>query len=127
ASAWITSPFRNAWNGITGYGELKEANSRLRDRLPEAEAGKATEANAAEQLRRLNDQLNLGIPENLPTQIARVTSGQLSNFGDYRVEIDKGSDAGLAKGMPVVTNAGDGKAASLVGRLERVSSTRSLV
>jgi rod shape-determining protein MreC len=93
---WLTTPFRNAWNGITGYSDL-------------------------EQLKRLNEQLHLGFVQDLPTQVARVTSGPFSNFADYRLEIDKGSDAGLATGMPVVTRAG------LVGRLERVSRTRSEV
>jgi rod shape-determining protein MreC len=117
----VTSPFSNVWNGITGYGELEEENRRLREQLDEVTAGQIRGANAQEQLRRLNEQLQLGFVGDIPTQVARVASGPFSNFRDFRIEIDKGADAGLAEGMPVVTRAG------LVGRLERVSRTRSVV
>jgi rod shape-determining protein MreC len=45
----------------------------------------------------------------------------VGNFDAYSVVIDKGSNAGLAKDMPVVTSAG------LVGRLVEVDDTRSRV
>jgi rod shape-determining protein MreC len=118
---WVTTPFRNAWNGMTGFGDLEQENRELRDELDALRADQAKEANAQEQLARLNEQLQLGFVQDIPTQIARVTSGPYSNFSDYRLELDKGSDSGLAEGMPVVTRAG------LVGRLERVSRTRSVV
>jgi len=118
---WLTTPFRNAWNGITGYGDLESENEKLRRQLDELRAKQITGVNAQEQLKRLNEQLQLGFVLDLPTQVARVTSGPFSNFADYRLELDKGSDAGLAIGMPVVTRAG------LVGRLDRVSRSRSVV
>jgi len=121
AMDWATSPFRNAWAGITGYGDLQSENERLRQQLGELKAKKITGANAEEQLKKLNEQLHLGFVQDLPTQVARVTSGPFSNFQDYRLEIDKGSDSGLRSGMPVVTKDG------LAGRLERVSRTRSVV
>jgi rod shape-determining protein MreC len=121
ASEWATTPVRNAWNGVTSYGELEAENRRLRDELDELRANGMREANAQEQLDRLNEQLGLGFVRDLPTQLARLTSGPYSNFSDHRVEIDKGADSGLAVGMPVVTRAG------LVGRLERVSRSRSVV
>lgn len=74
-----------------------------------------------EQLERLQEQLQIEFVGDIPTQIARIATGPYSNFDTFRTEIDKGSDAGLAVGMPVVTRAG------LVGRLERVSRTRSVV
>jgi rod shape-determining protein MreC len=121
AFEWLTTPFRNAWNGVTGFEELERENQELRDQLDQLSADEAREASAREQLERLNEQLQLGFVGDIPTQIARVTSGPYSNFTDYRLELDKGSDQGLAEGMPVVTRAG------LVGRLERVSRTRSVV
>ncbi|MFZ4517087.1 MAG: rod shape-determining protein MreC [Microthrixaceae bacterium] len=121
AADWVTSPFRNAWQGVTGYDELQERNRRLREELGRLRAKEITGANAEEQLKRLNDQLQLGFVRDLPTQVARVTSGPFSNFSDHRLEIDKGSSSGLKEGMPVVTTAG------LVGRLDRVSRTRSVV
>jgi rod shape-determining protein MreC len=118
---WLTTPFRNAWDGITGYDDLQKENRKLRDQLDQLQSKQISGANAQEQLKRLNEQLQLGFVQDLPTQVARVTSGPFSNFADYRMEIDKGSDAGLEVGMPVVTKAG------LAGRLARVSRTRSVV
>ena len=121
ALSWVTTPFRNGWHGVTGYGDLERQNERLRQQLGELKAQKIEGANAIEQLKRLNEQLHLGFAGDIPTQVARVTSGPFSNFQDYRLEIDKGSDSGLSTGMPVVTKDG------LAGRLERVSRTRSVV
>jgi rod shape-determining protein MreC len=117
----ITAPFRNAWNGVTGYDDLVAENQQLRDRIGELESDVVLEQSAREQLRRLNEQLELGYVDGIPTQVARVSSGAYSNFADYRIEIDRGSSSGLAVGMPVVTRSG------LVGRLERVGSTTSVV
>ncbi|MFM7508057.1 MAG: rod shape-determining protein MreC [Actinomycetota bacterium] len=117
----VTAPFRNAWNGVTGYDDLVAENQQLRDRIGELESAAVLEDSAREQLRRLNEQLELGYIEGIPTQVARVSSGAYSNFADYRIEIDRGSSSGLAEGMPVVTRSG------LVGRLERVGSNTSVV
>jgi rod shape-determining protein MreC len=121
AVSTVTSPFRNAWRGVTDYDDLEAENRRLRRQVDRVRGDRIRGRNAEEQLRRLNEQLELGFAQQLPTQIARVTSGPFSNFDDFRMEIDKGSSAGLREGMPVVTTAG------LVGRLERVSRSRSVV
>ncbi len=121
AVAWVTSPVRNAWGGMTDYESLEAENDRLRARVDELEGGEAKAANAVEQLRRLQEQLQIDFVGDIPTQIARVSTGPNSNFNSFRMDIDRGSDSGLAVGMPVVTKAG------LVGRLERVSATRSVV
>ncbi len=121
AVSWTTSPFRNAWAGITGYDELEEENQALRDQLAEIEGNEILETNAQEQLERLRDQLNIAFVGDIPTEVARVATGPRNNFSDNRMEIDKGADQGLAVGMPVVTKSG------LVGRLERVARTTSVV
>ena len=121
AFAWVTTPVRNAWGGVSDYEDLEAENERLRDRVAELEGTEAEATNAVEQLKRLQEQLQIGFVGNVPTQIARVATGPYSNFDTFRMEIDKGSDAGLAVGMPVVTKGG------LVGRLERVSAKRSVV
>ena len=126
AFAWVTTPVRNAWGGVSDYEELEAENERLRSRVAELESGEAKAANATEQLKRIQEQLNLGFVGDVPLQVARVASGPYSNFDSFRMEIDKGSDAGLAVGMPVVANAGK-NGGGLVGRLERVSRTRSVV
>ena len=121
AVRWATTPFRNAWKGISGYEELEEENRQLREELEQVEGDRIESANAIEQLDRLRAQLNIGFVGDIPTEVARLSSGPRNNFTDHRVEIDKGSDSGLEVGMPVVTKAG------LVGRLERVSNRTSIV
>jgi rod shape-determining protein MreC len=121
AARWVSTPFRNAWNGITGYDDLVRENEELRAQLDELDTNEMREASAQEELALLKEQLGLSIPGDLPTQIARVTTGPYSNFEDHRLEIDKGSDQGLAKGNPVVTKGG------LVGRVESVTRTRAVV
>ncbi|MEZ5348222.1 MAG: hypothetical protein R2714_03375 [Microthrixaceae bacterium] len=51
--AWVSTPFRNAWAGITGYGELKEENARLNEQLTELRAESITDDNIREQYERL--------------------------------------------------------------------------
>jgi rod shape-determining protein MreC len=126
AFAWVTTPVRNAWGGISDYEALEEENERLRARVAELEAGEARAANAQEQLKRIQEQLQIDFVGDVPLQVARVASGPYSNFESFRMEIDKGSDAGLAVGMPVVANAG-ASGGGLVGRIERVSRTRAVV
>lgn len=118
---WVTTPVRNAWNGITGYDELREENAALQEELDALRGDRIVGANAIEELARLNEQLGIESVKGLETQIARVTTGSYSNFSDHTLEIDKGSDHGLAAGNPVVTKLG------LVGRLVQVSRTRSVI
>lgn len=121
AGRWVSTPFRNAWNGITGYDELREENEQLRQELGELDTNQMREASAQEELAKLKEQLNISFVNTYATQIARVSSGQYSNFEDHTVEIDKGSDHDLAVGNPVVTRQG------LVGRIVRVTRTRAVV
>ncbi len=125
AFAWVTTPVRNAWGGVSDYEDLEAENERLRERVAELEGNEAKAANAREQLKRLQEQLQIDFVGDVPLQVARVASGPYSNFDSFRMEIDKGSDSGLAVGMPVVAKAGN--SGGLVGRLERVSRTRSVV
>lgn len=121
AARWVTSPFRNAWNGITGYDDLLAENESLRAELDEIR-GQELRGEAAEaELERLSDQLDIGYVNDIPTQIARVTSGSYSNFSDHTLQLDRGAEAGLEVGNPVITRAG------LVGRIEDVTRTRSVV
>jgi rod shape-determining protein MreC len=121
ASRWVTTPFRNAWNGITGYDTLREENEQLRQDLGQARANAMREQNAQEELVKLKEQLNISFLGSTQSQVARVTAGAASNFADYTVELDKGSELGLAVGNPVVTKGG------LVGRIVRVTQKRSVV
>ena len=116
----VTSPVRNAWHGITDYEDLREENARLRADAEEAEAAEVTASDAERQLADLSLVLDLPYATDLPEVVARVVSGPRSNFS-HAVEIDKGSDAGIAVGMPVATGAG------LAGRVTQVTASSATV
>lgn len=116
----VTRPLRNAWHGVTDYDDVREENDRLRADLAERDAEPVRTSDAEEQLAALSDVLDLPWVGDVPTVTARVISGPGSNF-DHAVRIDKGTDHGIADGMPVVTGAG------LVGRVSRAGSTSSTV
>jgi rod shape-determining protein MreC len=110
----VTSPVRNAWHGITDYDDLTRENDELRSELAEIDAAEITRSDAEQQLADLSASLDLPFAGEVPQVTARVVSGPRSNFS-HAIEIDKGSDAGLAEGMPVVTGGG------LVGRVTQVT------
>jgi rod shape-determining protein MreC len=110
----VTSPVRNAWHGITDYDDLKSENDRLRAELAEVEAAEIGASDAEHQLADLSESLDLPFAGDVPKVTARVVSGPRSNFS-HALEIDKGSDDGLAVGMPVATGGG------LVGRITQVT------
>ena len=116
----VTGPVRNAWHGSTDYEDLREENARLRADAEEAEAAEVTASDAERQLADLSLVLDLPYASDLPEVVARVVSGPRSNFS-HAVEIDKGSDAGIAVGMPVATGAG------LAGRVTQVTASSATV
>ncbi len=120
AGAWVGRPVADAWNGVFGYGDLEDENEALRQRIDELEGDAAQSEEALRQLDEIAEVERLERFTALPSVLARVAGSSLSNF-QHTIEIDKGSDDGLAEGMPVVTGAG------LVGRLIQVTGGRSVV
>lgn len=116
----VTSPVRNAWHGITDYDDVRRENDRLRAELAEADARPVRTEDAEKQLADLSETLDMPWVGDVPTVTARVISGPGSNFS-HAVRIDKGTDHGIADGMPVATGAG------LVGRISRAGSTSATV
>lgn len=117
---WVTTPVRNAWNGITGYEQLAEENEELRAEVAELRGAELRNDDARRELERLEEQLDVASGD-LPTQVARVTTGPYSNFTDHTLQLDRGRGEDLEVGMPVVNAAG------LVGRIVEVSDRRSVV
>lgn len=115
-----TEPFTNAWHGITGYGDLKSENDKLRAQIDKMRGTAVQDKDAAAQLGALLDQLKISWVGSIPTSTARVVAGPLSNFS-HDIQIDKGSSDGLEVGMPVVNGAG------LIGRLVQVTRHHSTV
>jgi rod shape-determining protein MreC len=116
----VTRPFRNAWHGVTDYEDLRDENEQLRQQVADGDASEVRQSDAEQQLSELSAALDLPYAADVPTVAARVVSGPRSNFS-HAVEIDKGTDDGLAVGMPVVTGAG------LVGRISRASGSDATV
>lgn len=114
------SPVGDALSGVTGYGDLEEQNAELRAELEEVRGRELQEADAVVEARELRALLDLEWVGDLPTIAARVVSAPVSNFAET-IELNRGTDHGVAVDMPVVTGAG------LVGRVVQASSNRSIV
>lgn len=116
----VFGPVGDVVGGITDYGDLEAENARLRQRL-EALEGDRLRSEAGERERReLLAILDLDFAGDIPAVAARVVSSSPTNFAQS-VIIDRGTDDGVDRGMPVVTSAG------LAGRISEVSSSRSVV
>jgi rod shape-determining protein MreC len=116
----VTAPVRNAWHGITDYDDVRRENERLRSEVAERDAQQVRTSDAEKQLAELSEALDMPWVGEVPTVTARVTSGPGSNFSQA-IRIDKGTDHGIADGMPVATGAG------LVGRVSRAGSTSATI
>lgn len=120
ATDGLFDPVGDFVGGIVNYGDLEAENERLRREIEELR-GEALRASDADRERRvLLDQLDLEFVDDIPRVDARVVTTGTSNF-ELSVEIDRGTDAGVAKGMPVVSGTG------LVGRISSVSRRRATV
>jgi rod shape-determining protein MreC len=116
----VTSPVRNAWHGVTDYEDVRDERDRLRAERAEAEAADVRATDAEQQLADLSQVLGLPFAGDVPTVVGRVVAGPGSNFS-HAVRIDKGSDDGVAVGMPVAAGAG------LVGRVTQVTGSTARV
>jgi rod shape-determining protein MreC len=102
------------------YGDLQAENARLRQQLAEARIAQVSAADEQRRLRELLAQQHLDFVGDIPTVAAQVFGTTSSNF-DMTIEINRGSNAGVGVGMPVVYANG------LVGRVVEVSATRATV
>ncbi len=113
-------PIGDWWSGISDSAGLKTTNARLRKQLADARS----RAQAAEPALRENEELKrltqLSFVGGIPAVATQIVSASPGNFVSS-VELNKGTDAGIAVGNPVV--AGDG----LVGRITSASKQRSTV
>ena len=116
----VATPIENAWNGVTGFDDLKQENDELRDRI-EAQDGAAIAAEAVVyENQELKSELGLPTLSGIDRVKAEVISGGPSNF-DQTITINQGKRKGIAVGMPVITSGG------LVGRIEQVTDRQAVV
>jgi rod shape-determining protein MreC len=113
-------PVGDAWSGAVQGGDLKRENDELHRRVEELEGQVVQRDTAQVELERLKDALDLPYAGSMERVTAQVTAGAVADF-DATIEIDKGSDAGIARGMPVVVGTG------LVGSVAQVSGGRAVV
>jgi rod shape-determining protein MreC len=116
----ILSPVADWFDGVTQSGTLKDENRTLRRQLAAARGKAAASAAALRENRDLRKLANLPFAPGLAGVDAQVIAGSPGNF-ESTIAVDKGSDSGIATGMPVVT--GDG----LVGRVVQASGKRTTV
>ncbi len=116
----VVSPARSVWNGLLDYDDLRAENERLADELARMRGRRLSAEADDELLKRLLGEVDIDFA-GLETVVVRILGTPPGNFATHTIEVDKGSDDGLAEGMPVVTGAG------LVGRLESVDRARSVV
>lgn len=100
--------------------ELERENQQLRNELERARNQVAQASDAQRERETLARMLVLPTPENTTKVAARVTSIGGSNF-ESSIEIGKGTNDGVAVGMPVMSNDG------FVGRVVETSASRSIV
>jgi rod shape-determining protein MreC len=116
----VLSPIGDAFGGVFNYGDLKAENRRLRRELAEARGRAARAGDLERELEALHDLEGLTFTGDIPSVAARVVATAPSNF-ELTIQVDKGTEAGVAEGMPVIT--GDG----LVGRVVETSSRRATI
>jgi rod shape-determining protein MreC len=116
----VFGPVGDAIQGVVHYGDLEAENERLREQLAEQQGEQLRAQDAQRELKALLDQQELDYVGDIPTVSARVVTTSPNNF-QLTVEINRGTEDGVADGMPVVSGAG------LVGRVVDASRTRAIV
>jgi rod shape-determining protein MreC len=116
----VLRPVGDFFTGVLHYGDVKRENARLRAQLATARGQQDQAAEAQRELRLLLDQQHLGFVGNIPTVAAQIVDTSSSNF-ELSVQVNRGTDSGVAVGMPVVAGAG------LVGRVVEVTAKRSTI
>ncbi|MEI8239005.1 MAG: rod shape-determining protein MreC [Actinomycetota bacterium] len=120
AARAISMPVERAWKGVTKYGNVQRENQALRDQIEHLKGNDAEAQSAVLEYRELLKTVQLASKFQYPWVAAQVVGDSPSNFQNT-VEINVGSLAGVAVGMPVTDGAG------LVGRITKVFPGRSIV
>ena len=116
----IGHPFTNAWNAAFDQNDLAKENDALREENDRLRGELTASAVASQQLEQLLQLVDIPFVGNTPVVHTRVSTGTVGNFGQT-IELDKGSTAGIARNMPVITGQG------LIGKVVEVYENRSVV
>ena len=118
----VTHPIGNFFSTLVRLPSIRHERDVLRERVDALET-QLSETTADQQ--RLTDlEALFGLQESLgpkvETTAAQVIANGVSNF-EWTIEIDKGSNAGIARDMPVIASSG------LVGHVVQVGANSSRV
>ncbi len=117
---WAVSPLGSAWQGIAHYDDVQDENNVLRSRVAELEGQLAQVPDNRADLQALREATKVDFAEQYGRVTGQVVSDRQTGL-ERIVEINRGSNDGLAVGMPVVTGNG------LVGQIVSVSGGRSSI
>lgn len=120
AADGVFSPVGDAWSSVTEYDDLEAENERLRLELEALRGQELAEESASARLTEALAQLQIEYVADIAKVTAQVV-GSVTNFDDFTIVLDKGSDSGIAVGMPAVTDLG------LVGRVSEVDGDRARI
>jgi rod shape-determining protein MreC len=113
----LTRPISDWWDGVWSSGDIKKQNRALRQQVQELQGQQRQAQQAIDHDRDLEAMLQLRSTYNVKQVPARIVGRDPGNFSST-LEIDHGTESGIAKDMPVV--APDG---SLVGTV--IEATRN--
>ena len=101
----VTRPIGNLFAGAINYGAVSAENGRLRATIGRLEQQRRSTAFQAQQLKELSTLQDVPFLGSLKTVTAATTSIDASNFA-ATITVNKGTDDGVAIGMPVVGGGG---------------------
>lgn len=117
---WVVSPIGSGWQGIAHYDDVQDENNELRARVAELEGALAQVPDDQDELRALREATKVEFADQYERVTGQVIADRQTGL-ERIIEVNKGSDNGIAVGMPVVTANG------LVGQIVSVSGGRSAV
>jgi rod shape-determining protein MreC len=116
----VATPAADFVDSLVNSSDLKDENRALRAENAQLRGQVLEAADAVRQRNALLDLDKLDVVKDIPRVAARVVTTAPSNL-QLTVELDRGTAAGVAVGMPVTTGAG------LVGKVVSTSARRSVV
>jgi rod shape-determining protein MreC len=120
----VINPASDWLDGLGRANELQAENQRLTRQLADARSAVAAAKGSLAELKTLLGILDLPTVADADAVTAEVVTQSADNFS-RTFRISKGSDQGIAKGMPVVVGNSDG--AALVGQVVAVSKSAATV
>jgi len=112
----VANPVSDWWDGTVHNGDLKKENRKLQQEIAALQGNQNSASEAIRENSGLKALLQLTNKLLVKNVAANIVSRGVGNF-DPTLEIDKGSNAGIAVDMPVISPEG------IVGQVTRVWST----